>query len=123
MMGVKNMKAWVSNEITPGKLKLLQLFGVQASVNQEQICPNPQDQQSGIVKAKKEAEQDGRCNPGQYHNPANPEVHSIITAPQLRRQLAQVQEKYPFRIFCAGLGTTGTFLGISRYLRQQNEEN
>lgn len=45
-MGISNMKAWVSNEITPGKLKLLQLFGVLPCVNQEQICPNPHDQES-----------------------------------------------------------------------------
>lgn len=56
-MGIPKMRAWVSQEITKGKLQLLQLFGVEAVVHAEQICPNPQDPRSGIVKAREEAKQ------------------------------------------------------------------
>jgi len=55
LFGIETMKARVSNEVTEGKLKLLQLFGVQSCINKEQICPNPKDPESGIQKAKAEA--------------------------------------------------------------------
>lgn len=56
-MGIPKMRAWVSQEIIKGKLQLLQLFGVEAVVHAEQICPNPQDPRSGIVKAREEGKQ------------------------------------------------------------------
>jgi len=55
LFGIERMKARVSNEVTEGKLKLLQLFGVQCCINKEQICPNPKDPESGIQKAKADA--------------------------------------------------------------------
>lgn len=51
-MGIIHMKAIVSNQITQGKLQLLQLFNVETIVNEENICPNPNDPESGIYKAK-----------------------------------------------------------------------
>lgn len=118
-LGIKNMRARVSNEITKGKLQLLQLFGVEPVVNKEQICPNPQDTKSGIYKAKIEWTQKGWYNPDQYHNPENPNIHYQLTGKQLWRQISSIDKDYNFQIFCAGLGTTGTFIGISKYLKEQ----
>lgn len=121
-MWIPHMRAWISNETTPWKLKLLQIFGVHPVVNQEQICPNPNDKKSWIYKAKKEWEQEWWFNPDQYHNLANPQIHYDLTGKQIWNQVRDLDSEYHFQIFCAGLGTTGTFIGISKYLKDQKSD-
>lgn len=48
----------------------------------------------------------------QYANLANPKAHETTTGPEIIEQL----DGRPFDLFVAGLGTSGTFVGISRYL-------
>lgn len=50
----------------------------------------------------------------QYSNPANPRAHEQTTGPEIVQQLGPV----PMDLFVAGLGTSGTFVGISRALRR-----
>jgi cysteine synthase B len=50
----------------------------------------------------------------QYSNPANPEAHEHTTGPEILRQMAG----RPLDLFVAGLGTSGTFVGVSRFLRR-----
>lgn len=121
-LGISHMRARVSNEITRWKLQLLQLFGVQPVVNQEQICPNPNDRKSWIYKAQSEGTQCGWYNPDQYHNLANPEIHYQLTGQQIWKQILTLDTSYNFQFFCAGLGTTGTFIGITKYLKEQNPD-
>ena len=49
----------------------------------------------------------------QYGNPANTEVHYRTTGPELLADLPQITH------FVAGLGTTGTLMGVGRYLRER----
>ncbi len=116
LLGIKNTQAFVSYEVLREKLQMLQLFGVKPFVNDEPICPDPADKNSGIYKAKKLGEQRGFINPGQYENRANPEGHKRVTGPQIFKQL-----EGDIQVFCAGLGTTGTMVGTSSYLKEQNE--
>lgn len=50
----------------------------------------------------------------QYSNPANPAAHEATTGPEILRQL---EGRAP-DLFVAGLGTSGTFVGTSRFLRR-----
>lgn len=50
----------------------------------------------------------------QYSNPANPAAHETTTGPEILQQLAGI----PLDLFVAGLGTSGTFGGVSRYLQR-----
>src|SRR5262249_59016785 len=50
----------------------------------------------------------------QYANPANPAAHETGTGPEILEQVAG----RPLDLFVAGLGTTGTFVGVSRFLRR-----
>ena len=50
----------------------------------------------------------------QYANPANPRAHETGTGPELLEQLGG----RPPDLFVAGLGTSGTFVGITRFLRR-----
>jgi len=49
----------------------------------------------------------------QYGNPANPQAHYEGTGPEILRDCPDVTH------FVAGLGTSGTLLGVGRYLREQ----
>ncbi len=50
----------------------------------------------------------------QYSNPANPAAHEATTGPEILHQLGEL----PLDLFVAGLGTSGTFVGVSRYLQR-----
>jgi [CysO sulfur-carrier protein]-thiocarboxylate-dependent cysteine synthase len=49
----------------------------------------------------------------QYGNPANPLAHYEGTGPEIWRDCPEVD------VFVAGLGTSGTLMGVSRYLKEQ----
>jgi cysteine synthase len=50
----------------------------------------------------------------QYGNHANPRAHYVGTGPEIWRDCPEVTH------FVAGLGTSGTLLGVGRYLKEQN---
>jgi len=50
----------------------------------------------------------------QYANEANPRAHYEGTGPEIWRDCPEVTH------FVAGLGTTGTLMGVGRYLKEQN---
>ncbi len=50
----------------------------------------------------------------QYGNPANPAGHYRTTGPEIWRDCPEVTH------LIAGLGTSGTLLGVGRYLKEQN---
>ena len=52
----------------------------------------------------------------QYGNPANAEAHYETTGPEIWRDLPEVTH------FVAGLGTSGTLVGVGRYLKEQNPQ-
>lgn len=51
----------------------------------------------------------------QYNNPANWQAHYATTGPEIWRQTDGALTH-----FVTGLGTTGTFVGVGRYLRDRN---
>lgn len=115
--GIKKTKAIVSHEVAWGKLQLLRLFGTQILVNEEPICPDPGDKESGIYKARQKGKNIGWFNPGQYDNEANPRAHAKWTAPQIWKQT-----EGKISVFCAGMGTTGTILGVGNYLKRKSKK-
>ncbi|MCL5423775.1 MAG: pyridoxal-phosphate dependent enzyme [Candidatus Marsarchaeota archaeon] len=115
--GIQNTKAIVSHEVLEGKLQLLRLFGTQVQVIEEPICPDPEDKESGIYKAKQQGMKLGYFNPSQYDNPSNPRSHENLTGKQVWEQT-----KGNVTVFCAGLGTTGTMVGSARFLKRENNK-
>ncbi|GAA4870511.1 cysteine synthase [Saccharopolyspora cebuensis] len=89
--------------------QLLQAFGARIVSS-----PAAGGSNQAVAVAKELAEQ----NPDwvmlyQYGNPANADAHFRGTGPEILRDLPSVTH------FVAGLGTTGTLVGVGRYLREQ----
>jgi len=61
------------------------------------------------------ADPDEYFYPDQYNNPANPEAHYRTTAPEIFRQTEGAVTH-----FVAGIGTSGTFVGSARRLKELN---
>jgi len=112
--GVDETQSYVPSEISWHKLLMLLFFGIEPIVNVEPLSPEEDDPQSGVYKAKKDGEAEDALNPGQYHNEDNPKSHEKWTAPQIWEQTDG-----RINVFCAGLGTTGTVIGNSRFLKQK----
>jgi cysteine synthase len=110
MFGIKNVIAFVPRDIAPGKLEVLRLFGVKPEFsNGDPAMP------SGIQLAREMGTQEGFFNPAQYENEANPVAYEKWLAPQIWEQTQGA-----ITVFCAGLGTTGTLVGSSRYFKRKS---
>ena len=73
-----------------------------------------------IVGAIARAEEIVRSTPGaylpnQFYNPANPRAHYESTGPEIAEQIAGRIDAW-----VAGVGTTGTFMGVARYLGERH---
>ena len=71
-----------------------------------------------IAKAQELSEEiSGSFIPGQFVNPANPEIHRLTTGPEIYEDTdGQVD------ILVAGVGTGGTITGVGEYLKSKNPE-
>ncbi len=115
--GVERTQSYVPSEISWNKLLMLLFFGIEPIVNEEPQSPGENDPQSGVFKAREDGKAAEAINPGQYDNVDNPEAHEKWTGPQIWEQTDGKID-----IFCAGLGTTGTLIGNSKFLKSKNPD-
>ena len=57
----------------------------------------------------------GAWVPSQFSNPVNPRTHFETTGPEIAEQIGDRIDAW-----VAGLGTTGTFVGVARYLSERH---
>jgi S-sulfo-L-cysteine synthase (O-acetyl-L-serine-dependent) len=96
---------------SPERKRILRAYGAQV------IETDPLEGSDGArAKARELAASEGDrfSYVDQYANAANPKAHEKTTGPEIIDQLAG----RPFDLFVAGLGTSGTFVGISRHLQR-----
>lgn len=103
-----------SEKISEEKLKTLKAFGAEVKIFPP--TKNLEDPNSYYSQAKKLASQiPGAYWPNQYHNPLNPKAHYKITGPEIWRK---TKEKITH--FFAAAGSTGTIMGVGKYLKKKN---
>jgi cysteine synthase B len=104
----------VPANVTPERKRILKAFGA------EVVYTDPMDGSDGAIlkaKAMYAANPELYFYPDQYNNPANWRAHYDTTGPELLEQTGG-------RIthFVSGLGTSGTFMGTGRRLREANPD-
>jgi cystathionine beta-synthase len=104
----------MTDKVSEEKRGLLRALGAEVV-----ICPNSAGHDSPDnyhnVAARLAREIPGACQPDQYANPANPAAHYHTTGPEIWNDTDG-----KVSAFVAGVGTTGTIIGTSRYLKEQN---
>jgi cysteine synthase A len=82
------------------------------------VVRTPADQMMAGACSKAEeiaASTPGSYIPSQFHNPVNPQTHFETTGPEIAEQVGGRVDAW-----VAGVGTTGTFTGVARYLSTRN---
>jgi cysteine synthase B len=98
--------------VSSERVQLLKMWGAE-------IITSPAA--GGSNEAVRVAKEVSKANPDwvmlyQYGNPANADVHYRTTGPEILADLPEVTH------FVAGLGTTGTLMGVGRFLREQKPD-
>ncbi len=93
--------------------KMLMLLGAELH-----LTPMEQGMKGAIDRATAlMSEHKGAFMPGQFDNPANPQIHRDTTALEIWNDMDGKVD-----IFVAGVGTGGTITGVSDALKQKNPE-
>jgi cysteine synthase A len=80
------------------------------------LTPSTEGMAGAVAKAEQLKEKiPGAWIPGQFDNPANPEVHYRTTGPEIWEST-----KGQVDLFVAGVGTGGTVSGTGRFLKEKN---
>lgn len=110
-LGVKVTLAIPANA-SPERLKILKALGA------ELVLTDPLEGSDGAIQVARQmaSEQPEKYfYADQYNNPANWQAHYLSSGPEIVEQTSGRVTH-----FVAGLGTSGTLMGIGRYLRQYN---
>jgi cysteine synthase B len=104
------LRVVMPDNVSVERRQLLEIFGAEIV-----LSPGEEGSNGGIRLAEKLAAEDPSLKMlFQYGNPANPLAHSEGTGPEIWRDCPEID------VFVAGLGTSGTLMGVGRYLKEQN---
>lgn len=73
--------------------------------------------EGAIDLAREKVEKEGYVDLNQFGNPHNPQMHYRTTGPEIYHDT-----KGEITHFVSAMGTTGTIMGVSRYLKEQNDK-
>jgi cysteine synthase len=107
------IKIVMPENVSIERRQLLEVFGVEEII----LTPGEQGSNGAVRKALELADQ----NPEwaflyQYANEANPRAHYETTGPEIWADCPEITH------FVAGLGTSGTLMGVGTFLKEQNPD-
>jgi cysteine synthase len=102
------LRVVLPENVSVERRQLLEIFGAE-------VIPSPAAEGSnGAIRVAKELAKAGDAVfLYQYGNAANPKAHYEGTGPEIWADCPEVD------VFVAGLGTTGTLMGVGRYLKER----
>ena len=108
------VKLCLPSSASPERKQILQAYGVEIV-----YTPGDEGTDGAIRRVREiyEADPETYFYPDQYSNPANPGAHYRTTGPEIWQQT-----EGRITHFVAGLGTSGTFIGTTRRLKELNPQ-
>ena len=102
------LRVVLPENVSVERRQLLEIFGAE-------VIPSPKEEGSnGAIRVAQElAKNEDVVFLYQYGNAANPKAHYAGTGPEIWADCPEVDA------FVAGLGTSGTLMGVGRYLKEQ----
>jgi cysteine synthase B len=97
---------------TKERVLTMQAFGAHVI-----LTPAVAGMEGAIDLAREKVEKEGYVGLNQFGNPHNPQIHYRTTGPEIYRDT-----KGEITHFVSAMGTTGTIMGVSRYLKEQNDK-
>jgi [CysO sulfur-carrier protein]-thiocarboxylate-dependent cysteine synthase len=102
------LRVVLPENVSPERTQLLEIFGA------EVISSPAEEGSNGAIRVAQQLAKESDCVfLYQYGNPANPDAHYTGTGPEIWADVPEVD------VFVAGLGTTGTLMGVGRYLKEK----
>jgi cysteine synthase B len=106
------LRVVLPENVSEERRQMLGIFGAEVISS-----PGEEGSNGAIRKAEKLAAEDSSLVMlFQYGNPANPDAHYATTAPEILRDCPEID------VFVAGLGTSGTLMGVGRYLKEHKPD-
>ena len=107
-----SLRVVMPENVSIERRQLLEIFGAEVT-----LSPGEEGSNGAIRRAQEIAAADPEyVFLYQYGNPANPLAHYEGTGPEIWRDCPEVDA------FVAGLGTSGTLMGVGRYLKERKPE-
>jgi [CysO sulfur-carrier protein]-thiocarboxylate-dependent cysteine synthase len=107
-----SLRVVMPENVSVERRQLLEIFGAEIT-----FSPGEEGSNGAIRMAEKiSADEPEYVLLFQYGNPANPLAHYEGTGPEILRDCPEVD------VFVAGLGTSGTLMGVGRYLKEQKPD-
>jgi cysteine synthase B len=97
---------------TRERVQTMRAFGAKVT-----LTPESGGMEAAIDYARNKVENEGYVSLDQFNNHDNPNMHYRTTGPEIYRDT-----KGEITHFVSAMGTTGTIMGVSRFLKEQNED-
>ena len=106
------LRVVMPENVSVERRKLLEIFGAEVT-----LSPGDEGSNGAIRLAQKiVSDEPEYVMLFQYGNPANPLAHYEGTGPEIWRDCPEVD------VFVTGLGTSGTLMGVGRYLKERSSD-
>jgi cysteine synthase B len=97
---------------TRERVQTMRAFGAKVT-----LTPESGGMEAAIDYARNKVEKEGYVSLDQFNNPDNPNMHYQTTGPEIYRDT-----NGEITHFVSAMGTTGTIMGASRFLKEQNDQ-
>lgn len=115
--GIPNMHAIITPDVPDHKKKLLKLVGAELLISDGPRSPDVSSQNGGVYQAKVLGSKTGWHNMNQYINKKSPEASELYIGKEIWNQLGN-----KISVFISSIGTSGTILGVGKYLKDKNKK-